>query len=296
VYAQITANKRRTWVLIALYALIFLAVGFAYDMSLGYGAGIGGIIVALIIATGMTLISYYHGDKVALSTAGAKIVTKKTHPELVRGVENLAIATGIPTPKIYVIQDPAINAFATGRDPKHASVAVTTGALERLDDHELEGVLAHELSHITNYDIRVMTIVIVLVGTIALLSDILLRVRWHSGSGRSRGQAGIVLLIVGIVLAILAPIAAEIIKLAVSRRREFLADASGALLTRYPEGLARALEKIAAADQPMLRANSATAHLFLSNPFGRRRKRFSKLFSTHPPVEERIRTLRAMAM
>ncbi|MDO8598677.1 MAG: M48 family metallopeptidase [bacterium] len=298
-YNQITENKRRTVALVSIVILIILALGYTFDVVVGSGAGVGGLVLAMVISIGMTLIAYYGGDRVALWTSGAKLVEKRDQPELYRIVENLSMTAGIPTPKVHLMSDPAINAFATGRDPAHASIAVTTGALERLENEELEGVIAHELSHITNLDIRVMTIVIVLVGTIALLSDWLLRIRWyHGGGGRSRGgnQATAVFLIVGIVLAIVAPIIAELIKLAVSRRREYLADASGALLTRFPDGLARALEKIAAANQPMLRANTATAHLFLSNPFGRKRRFFSRLFDTHPPTEERIKALRAMAI
>lgn len=297
-YSQITANKRRTVILISVFVLIILALGYVYDLTIGAGAGAGGLIVAAIMVIGMTLLSYYGGGRIALMTSGARAVEKRDQPYLYRIVENLAITAGIQTPKIYIIPDPAVNAFATGRDPAHASIAVTTGAIERLANEELEGVIAHELSHVKNYDIRVMTIVIVLVGTIALLSDWLLRMRWYSGGDRRDrgGQAAMVLALVGIVLAIIAPLIAELIKLAVSRRREYLADASGALLTRYPEGLARALEKIAAANQPMLRANTATAHLFLSNPFGSRRRHFMHLFSTHPPVEERIKALRSMAI
>lgn len=297
-YSHITANKRKTWALLTLFVAIILALGYAYDVTLGRGAGIGGVGIAGVIAIAMGLASYYGGDRVALWSAGAKLVTKRDHPELVRTVENIAITAGLPIPAIAIIQDPAINAFATGRDPAHASIAVTTGALERLERTELEGVLAHELSHVKNYDIRVMTVVVILAGTIALLSDLLLRAHWFSGNRRDRegGQAGMILLLVGIALAILAPIASELIKLAVSRKREYLADADGALLTRYPEGLARALEKIAAANQPMLRANGATAHLYIANPFGSTRRRLMHLFSTHPPVAERVRALRSMAV
>jgi len=297
-YNQITANKRRTIALIGIFVFIILALGFTFDVVGGRGAGAGGLLFAVIVSSAMALASYYGGDRVALWTSGAKAIEKRDAPQLYRIVENLAMTAGIATPKVYVIPDPTINAFATGRDPSHASIAVTTGAIERLENEELEGVVAHELSHIKNYDIRVMTVVIVLVGAIALLSDLLLRARWYGGSGKDDrgGQAAVVLLVVGIVLAIVAPLVAELIKLAVSRRREYLADASGALLTRFPDGLARALEKIAAANQPMLRANTATAHLFLANPFGRTRRSFARLFDTHPPVEERVKALRAMAL
>lgn len=298
-YNQITSNKRRSVALIGIFVLIIIALGIVFDAVAGSGAGAGGLLFAVVVSSAMALTAYYGGDRVALWTSGAKPIEKRDQPYLYRIVENLAMTAGIATPAVYVIPDPAVNAFATGRDPVHASVAVTTGAIERLGNEELEGVIAHELSHIKNYDIRVMTIVIVLVGAIALLSDLLLRIRWYGGHGRDDrggGQATAILLVVGIVLAIVAPFVAELIKLAVSRRREYLADASGALLTRFPEGLARALEKIAAANQPMLRANTATAHLFLSNPFGRRRRWFTHLFDTHPPIEERVKALRAMAV
>ena len=199
-------------------------------------------------------------------------------------------------PRLHIIQDSAINAFATGRDPAHASIAVTTGALEKLKNEELEGVLAHELSHIKNYDIRVMTIVIVLVGIVALLSDWMFRIHVFGGRGRDRDRnVHPIFLVVGLILMILAPLIAELIKLAVSRRREYLADASGALLTRYPEGLARALEKTSAQKTPMLRANEATAHLYFANPFGNTRKWLTTAFSTHPPIQDRIKVLRQMA-
>lgn len=282
-----------------IFVVIVLALGVAYDVVAGRGAGVGGLGVAIVISLVMTLTSYFGGARIALWTAGAKPVTKREQPMLYRTVENLAIASGIPTPAVYVIPDAAINAFATGRNPQHASVAVTTGALELLANEELEGVLAHELSHIKNGDVRVMTIVVVLVGTIALFADWLLRIHLFSGhrqSHRNGGRLDSIALVLGIVLALLAPLIAELIKLAVSRRREYLADASGALLTRYPEGLARALEKIAAANQPMHRANTATAHLYLANPFGRQRRRFMALFSTHPPIGERVAALRAMAV
>lgn len=290
-YSQITANKRKTWLLISLFTVVILLLGWVFGQW--YGDAQLGIVAAVIIATVMTLFSYYQGDKVALGVSGAKEITKQQAPELYRTVENLAIASGMPTPRVYIIEDASANAFATGRDPKHASVAVTTGLLKIMDKSELEGVLAHELSHIKNYDIRVMTIVVVLVGVVILLSDWMLRSMWFRGNDRDHKAAG-VLLLIGLVLAILSPLFAELIKLAVSRSREYLADASGALLTRYPEGLARALEKIATLDRPMKRANHATAHLFLANPFDPHvaKKKFERLFGTHPPIEDRIRRLR----
>jgi heat shock protein HtpX len=291
-YSQITANKRKTWFLILIFT--FVIVGLGWVIGEYTGTGNTGLIIAVMIATSMNLIGYFHGDKVALGTAGAKPIQKQDNPRLYRMVENLAITAGMQTPKIYVINDPAGNAFATGRDPAHASIAVTTGLMDMLDDQELQGVLAHELSHIKNYDIRVMTIVIVLVGVVLLLSDILLRSMFLGGRD-SDNKGGAILLVIGLVLAILSPLFAELIKLAVSRSREYLADADGALLTRYPEGLARALEKIAGQDRPLKRANHATAHLFLANPFDPHvTKKFEHLFSTHPPIEQRIAKLRSM--
>jgi len=240
-------------------------------------------------------VSYYSGDSIALAASGAKQIQKEQAPELWNLIENLAMSAGLPMPKVYVINDPSPNAFATGRDPQHASVAVTTGLVERLERVELEGVLAHELSHIKNYDIRVMTIVVVLVGVVLLLSDWILRGFFFRDRDSGGGQAAMVLFLVGLVLAILSPIFAELIKLAVSRQREYLADATGALMTRYPEGLARALEKIAEQDQPLKQANHATAHLFLANPFDPHvTKKFEQLFSTHPPIMERVARLRTM--
>lgn len=259
------------------------------------GDRFGGLIIAGIVSLVMALFSYYQGDKVALLTAGARQIKKEDSPYVYRLVENLAITAGLPAPKVYVINDPAPNAFATGRDPEHASLAVTTGLIERLKNEELEAVLAHELSHIKNYDIRLMMIVIVCVGVVALLADWMLRIRFYGGGRNEKaGQVGAVIMIVGLILAILSPLFAKLIQLAISRKREFLADAAGALLTRYPEGLARALEKISQYQQPLKRANRATAHLYIANPFGPTKK-FAALFSTHPPVEERIKELRKMA-
>ncbi len=296
-YNAIASNKRKTVVLIALFAIVIVLLGWAFGYY--FGDPITGIIFAAIVATFMTLFGYFSGDKVSLAVAGAKPVTREEYFDLYNYVENLSITAGIPMPKVYVINDPAPNAFATGRKPETASIAVTTGLLEVLERTELEGVLAHELSHIKNYDIRVMTLVVVLVGTILLLSNWLMRAHFFGGrrsSSDKGGQAAVILLIVGLVLAILSPLIAELIKLAVSRSREYLADASASLLTRYPEGLAKALEKIAAIDRPLKKANHATAHLFIANPFDphHSKRRFSKLFSTHPPIDERIKKLRGL--
>ncbi len=291
-YNQIAENKRKSWFLIIIFVLFALGIGFLFGEY--SGDRYAGLVIAALISLVMTSVSYFQGDKLALSSSHAKLITSTDNPYLYRMVENLCITSGMTIPKIHIIEDSAINAFACGRDPQHASIAVTTGALSKLENEELEGVLAHELSHIQNYDIRVMTIVIVLVGLIALLSDWLLRAQLFGGR-RDRENGGNILMIVGIILAILSPIIAELIKLAVSRKREYLADASGALLTRYPEGLALALEKIGSQQQPLLHANNATAHLFFSNPFGTEKKSFSNLFSTHPPLVDRIKKLREMA-
>lgn len=294
-YSQIDSNKRKTWVLIALFTGVMLLIGFAFYQYTGEPVSVS---LAAIIAIAMALFSYYSGDVVALRLSGAKPADPQRDAYVVRLVENLAITAGLPMPKVYLIDDQAINAFATGRDPQHASVAVTTGAIQQLENEELEGVLAHELSHVANYDIRLMTVVIVLVGLASLLSDWFVRMSWGGRGSRSsrdsRGGAQGILVLIGLVFLVLAPIIAKLIQLAVSRRREFLADASGALLTRYPEGLARALEKIGTTNaQPMRHAHEATAHLYISSPFGAGR-RLSKLFSTHPPLPERIAALRQM--
>ncbi len=291
-YSQITSNKRRSAFLIAVFVLFVAGLGYALDRY--YDAGGGIVFIALLYSLGTAGVSYYAGDKMALWGAGAKQIAKQDAPELYRVVENLCIADGIPTPKIYVIDDPAPNAFATGRKPELASIAFTTGLLERLDRTELEGVAAHELSHVKNYDTRVMAVVAVLVGVVAMMANLFLRASAFGG-GRRRNdrQGGEALMILGIIGLILAPIVAQLIQLAISRRREYLADSSGALLTRFPDGLARALEKISAYDGPMRRASTATAHLYIANPFGAGHK-LSGLFSTHPPIAERIKALRQM--
>jgi heat shock protein HtpX len=290
-YNQITANKRKTALLIGVFVAVLLALGWVLGVVTESGyAGLG---IAAAVSAGMTLVSYYGGARIALGVSGARPIAKNENPYLYRIVENLCIAAGIPVPKIHVISDDAVNAFATGRNPQHASIAVTSGALTKLENEELEGVIAHELSHIKNFDIRIMTVAIVLVGAIALLADWLLRIHVFGG-GRDRDR-GIhpAFLVAGLIFAIAAPLFAQLIKLAVSRRREYLADASGALLTRFPEGLARALEKIGRDKTPMRRATSATAHLYIANPFNA--KRFATFLSTHPPLAERIRILRQMA-
>ncbi|MBU0648869.1 M48 family metallopeptidase [Patescibacteria group bacterium] len=295
-YKQIDSNKTRTVILMVIFIVFILALGYVFGEISEFGYW--GVALAIVISVSMALLSYYRGDKIALWTAGAKPITQKGNPYVYRLVENLCITAGLPLPKIHIVNEPAPNAFATGRDPKHASIALTTGLIESLENEELEGVIAHELSHIKNYDIRLMMVVLVLVGIIALLANWMFRISFYGHGGRRReggGQLALIILVIGVALAILSPVIAELMKLAVSRKREYLADASGALLTRYPEGLAKALEKIAAYPKPMARANNATAHLFISSPFGPQPKKWmTKLFSTHPPIKDRITKLREM--
>lgn len=293
-YSHITKNKRNSLLLVFFFLLVIIALGWTFSQYYGEPA-------ILYLAVGFSvfssLISYYFSDSLTLAMSGAEQVTRQSHPELFRIVENLTITAGLPLPRIYTIDDTAINAFATGRDPKHAVVCVTTGCLSRLDKTELEGVLAHEISHIGNYDIRFMTLVVVLVGTITLLADWLLRFSFFGGKSRDRDSGSNPLAIAGLVLALLSPIIATLLQLAVSRQREFLADSTGALLTRYPEGLAKALEKISADQEPLEAANKATAHLYIANPLKNHHDSvgwFAGLFNTHPPVEERIKRLREM--
>lgn len=293
-YNQIDSNKRRTWLLIIVFIVVISLIGYWLDY-MGYGSGM--LVGAIVISIVMSLFGYYSGDKVALLTAKAKAITKEENPYVYRMIENLCITAGTPTPHVYIINDPAINAFATGRDPQHASIAITTGAIEKLENEELEGVIAHELSHVKNYDIRLMTIIIVLVGIIILLSDWFMRASIFGGrrSRNNEGSGGNILMIVGVVFLLISPLIAQLIKLSISRKREYLADASGALLTRYPEGLARALEKIEIENRPLINSSQATAHLYIANPFSGGKKMFANLFSTHPPIEDRVKKLRAMA-
>lgn len=292
-YSAVTANKFKSIVLIALFIVILGAIGWIISEVL---ASPGIFIPVLIFAVVYAVVGYFASAKIATAMTGAKPVTKKEAPRLYRTVENLAITAGMPMPSVYIIDDPAPNAFATGRKPENSIVAVTSGLLDMMDDSELEGVIAHELSHIQNYDIRVMGIVLVLVTIIAFVSDMLLRIGLFGGLGGNREGGGAVMIALTLVAAVLAPIVALLLKAAVSRRRELLADASGTLLTRYPEGLANALRKIEGYGKPMRKANSSTAHLFISNPLGKGKtaRRFAKLFSTHPPVEERVEQLQDM--
>ena len=253
--------------------------------------------MALIVSGVMSFGSYYFSDQIVLALSGAKEISREQNFTLFTTVENLCIAAGLPMPRIYIIDDSAPNAFATGRDPKHAVICVTTGLLQKLKKVELEGVIAHELSHIQNYDIRLMSIVVILVGLVVLISDWFLRFTFWGGRGRKRsssGELGAIFMILGIVFAVLSPLIAQLIKLAISRSREYLADAAGVLLTRYPEGLASALEKISADREPLEKANKATAHLYIVNPLKNYHGVVNQMFSTHPPIAERIQRLRAM--
>lgn len=293
-YAHKDANVRKTWLLFTVFFAIIIGIGYVFSQAYGDPSI---LYFAVIFSVFMSFLSYWYSDRIVLAMAKATPVDAKSAPELYRIVENLSITAGLPMPKLYIVHEEAPNAFATGRDPKHAVVAVTEGLLRRLDRSELEGVLAHELSHIGNRDMLVGTVAVVLVGFISILADIFMRSMLYGGRRRdSRGNAGAILFLIGIALSILAPISAKLIQLAISRRREFLADASGALLTRYPEGLAKALEKISKDQTPMAVAKNTTAHLWLDDPFKGKAKTswFHKLFQTHPPIEERVRALRGM--
>jgi heat shock protein HtpX len=291
-YSQIASNKRRT-ILIMLVFLLFIG-----GLSVIFGDYLGNIKDAYIIlslGTIYAVISYFVASRTALAVNGAQQIQKNDDPRLWRIIENLSIADGLPMPKVFVIEDPAPNAFATGRDPQHAAVCATTGLLDLMDDNELSGVFAHELGHVKNYDIRVSMIAFALVAVVALMADLILRFTWFGVGSREReeeGQAGQILLIIGIVAAILAPIIATLIQLAVSRQREYLADATSALTTRYPEGLISALKKIERTGSVMKRQNTATAHFFFANPL--KGHSLLNLFSTHPPIDDRIARLENM--
>jgi heat shock protein HtpX len=292
-YTHQDSNIRKTWLLFGVFFIFIIGLGWVFSYQFDSPAI---LVLAVFFSVFMSFFSYWYSDKIVLAMSRARLIKKEDAPELYRIVENLCITAGLPLPRIFIIDEMAPNAFATGRDAKRAVVAVTRGLLEKLDRSELEGVIAHELSHIGNKDMLLQTVVVVLVGLVALLSDWFLR--WSFFGGRRRnsdsdsGQLGAIMLIIGVILAILSPLIATLIQLAISRKREFLADASGALLTRYPEGLARALEKISQDQTPLRVANKATSHLFIANPF--KGRGISKLFSTHPPVGERTKALRGM--
>ena len=288
-YTHQSQNVTRTWILMTTFFVIVIALGFVFSQIYGNPNILYGFFIFSVV---MNLVAYWQSDKIALRASGAIPADPVKYLELHRIVENLAITAGLPKPRVYIINDPAPNAFATGRNKEHSAVAFTTGILSILEKNELEGVAAHELSHVGNRDILVSTVAVVLAGFISLLANIFLRSQMFGGNRDSDNKAGTVLMIVGIILAILAPIFATLIQLAISRKREYLADASGALITRYPEGLANALRKISAYSQPMKTANDATAHLFIANPFGPGRMRgLHKLFMTHPPMQDRVNAL-----
>lgn len=300
-YSNIAKNKRNSWFLIGVFIIVVALLGFVFSQALNNQSI---LYIAVFLSLLYTWVSYYNSDKMILAVSRAREVKKRDAPQLYRTVENLAITAGLPTPRVYIIEDSAPNAFATGRDPEHAVVAITSGLLDKLEKPELEGVIAHELSHVGNYDIRLMSLVTVLVSIIALLSDLFLRWGFFLGgddegggdSGSGNNQA--IFIIIALVLALVAPIIGLIIQMSVSRKREYLADASGALLTRYPEGLARALKKISSDTEPLEGANKATENLYIVNPMRAnvedKRKRFANLFSTHPPIEDRIKKLESM--
>lgn len=296
IYKNADANVFKTWLLLTGFLVFVIGVGWLFSNILGNDSI---LYIAIVLSIITSFSSYWFSDVLVLTMAGAVPIEKKDNPELYRLVENLCITAGLPLPKIYIIAERQPNAFATGRNKNHAVIAVTQGLLDRLDKTELEGVLAHELSHIGNQDMLLSTVVVVLAGVVSLLANFFLRISFWGGARRSddrENNGGGILLVAGILAAILAPIAATLIQLAISRKREFLADADGALLTRYPEGLASALEKIAQDASPMPSANTATSHLFIESPFKEDQSKnwFIQLFSTHPPIVERIKILRDM--
>jgi heat shock protein HtpX len=294
-WEQITANRAKSTALIVLFVVFVMFLGWVFGRTTAWGPA--AMVVAALIAGIGAFVGYFNSDKMVLAISRARPAPPSEFPFLHNTVEGLAIAAGIPKPKVYVIQDSAPNAFATGRNPEHAAVAVTTGLMEKLNRTELEGVIAHELSHIADYDTLLMTITVVMVGTVALVSDWMMRSFLWGGRRRrveGGGQAGAIIMIVAIVLAILSPLIAQLIRLAISRKREYLADANGARLTRYPEGLASALEKIALDREPLEVANKATAHLYIINPLKEHGGGMNALFSTHPPAQKRIEILRSM--
>ena len=293
-YTHKDTNIRKTWLLITMSLVLVIFLGWVLSLYFNSQAILYFAVGFSII---MNVVAYWYSDKIALATTGASPIKPEENPYLYKIIENLTITAGLPMPRVYIIHSNQINAFATGRDPQHAAIAVTEGALSKLQNEELEGVIAHEMSHIGNRDILVSTVIIVIAGVISILSDIFLRATFWGGHGRDNDRGGNALIAaLALIAAILAPIAAMLIQLAVSRKREFLADVSGALLTRFPDGLANALEKISHDESPMPRAKNSVAHLFISNPFKGKQGHswFTKLFMTHPPLEERIKILRGM--
>ncbi|MDQ3008242.1 MAG: M48 family metallopeptidase [bacterium] len=298
-YDLVAANKRKSWLIVILF--IAFITGASYVMATGFGYSLSVVGIALIFSGVMSFASYWFSDSIILTLSGAKEAKRNEYFDFYTVTENLAMSQRMPMPKLYVIEDTAMNAFATGRDPEHAVVCATTGLLQRLNRAEVEGVVAHELAHVQNYDIRLMSIVTILVGVVALLADWLLRMTYFGGDRRndkeSGGQLGVILFIAGIILAILSPIVAQLIKLAISRRREFLADATGVSMTKNPQGLANALAKISTDREPLEAANKATAHLYISDPLKNTKGAvhvFAGLFQTHPPVADRLAALHSM--
>jgi heat shock protein HtpX len=295
VYSHIDKNKRTTLIVMICFAAIITFIGWFVGQYYFEGSGVAFVGFALIFSGITSFISYYNSDKMVLAISGAKEVPFEVSPDLHKLVDNMCIASGLPKPKIYMIDDSAPNAFATGRDPEHAVLCFTTGIVHKLEKRELEGVIAHELSHIQNYDILLMSVVSILVGSVTLLADWFSRGMFYGGRKKSSKSSGGILMIVGLVLIILSPIIATLIKLAISRNREFLADASAVMLTRHPKGLTDALIKISSDKDILEAANGATAHLYISNPLkGKSNGMFANLFNTHPPVEERINRLQGM--
>jgi len=286
-YDQISSNKHRTWILLGAFLVLLWGLAFL----IGKAVGQPGILFFIgVFSIGYALISYFVGDKMALAVNGCKQIEKKDDPRLWRTIENLSITDGLPMPKVYIMQDPSPNAFATGRDPNHSAVCATTGLLQIMDDTELQGVIAHELGHVKNLDIRVNTLAFALVGVISMIADFFLRFAFWGGEDNDNKQ----LAVLALVAAIIAPIAASLLQLAISRRREYLADATGALTTRYPDGLASALSKIEQTGSALRKQNTSTAHMFFANPL--KGHGITNLFSTHPPIEARIKALREMKL
>lgn len=291
-YSNQSQNIRKTWMLMTIFFIVVIGIGYFFSL---YYNNPSILVFFVIFSVLMNIISYWYSDKIVLSMAGAHLADRKKYFDLYTTVENLAITAGLPMPKVYVIEDQSPNAFATGRDKNHAVVAVTTGLLSILEKNELEGVIAHELGHIGNKDMLLSTVIVVLVGFVAILADYFRRSMFFGGGGDRDNKGGNILVIIGIVLSILAPLFVKLIQLAISRKREYLADSSGALLTRYPEGLARALEKISLNSKPMIRQSNAISHLYISDPKGSKfGKNIANLFMTHPPIEDRVKILRNM--
>ncbi len=293
VYDRISANRSKSLILFSLFFVFIVFLGYTFGML--FGSAYFGLVLAFLIAFAVSIGSYYYSDSIVLGISGAREVKHSEFPFLDNAVEGLAIAAGLPKPRLYIINDTAPNAFATGRNPQKSVICVTSGLLQKLNRNELEAVLGHEMSHIKNYDTRLMVITVVLVGVIVLLSDWIIRSMWYGRSGnKDMGKLGLILLVIGIIFAVLSPFIAQIIKMAISRKREFLADADSALLTKNPPALASALEKISSDKEPLEAANKATAHLYIINPLKNYKGWLDNLFSTHPPIKERIAALKQM--